>query len=325
MAQVQKYGRKAQLNFVLESTTGTYEVPAGDGSAMMLIEDGWTYTVNAENYLPKYSTADWLNMDGVPGKKHVVITFRLPLKGSGTAGTAPEFDAVLKSLGLDVTNAPATSDTYAPVSTFSGAGNPGGSYSCSLLVDGFRYAGKNGFCTATMAGDIGQPGFLEVTYTGGYVAPAADALEAVSGYDTTIPPAFMGGTFAIGGATPTGINAFSLDFGGNVVLIEDVNDAHGIAGARLTDRTVTGTVSVEMLIARDDFALWAAGTTGAITTGVIGGTAGNRWALTITRAWRDTPSMAQEDGIVKHTIPFMASSVVTDVEGTTDPLTLAFT
>jgi len=325
MAQVQLYGRKAQLIFKLESSTGTFEVPAGDGSGAMLIEDGWSYTVNSTNYEPKYARVDWLNVDEIPGKKSVTITFRLPLKGSGTAGTAPEYDAVLKSCGFDVTNVGATSDTYAPVSTFSGAGNPGGSYSCSLLVDGMRYAGKNGFCNMVITGNVGEPGFAEFTFQGGYVAPAADALEAISGYDTTIPPAFMGGALTIAGATPTGVRDFTFDMGNNIVLIDDLADANGISGARIVDRRSTGSVRVETLIARDDFALWAAGTTGAITTGAIGGTAGNKWTLAITRASRKVPEMSQDNNILGHTIGFSASSVYTDVEGTTDPYTLAFT
>lgn len=45
------------------------------------------------------------------------VTFTTEIKGSGTAGTPPEIDPLLRTSGLGVTNVPATSDTYAPVST----------------------------------------------------------------------------------------------------------------------------------------------------------------------------------------------------------------
>lgn len=51
------------------------------------------------------------------GGSLMTVTFSTEVKGSGTAGTPPEIDPLLRCCGLGVTNVPATSDTYAPVST----------------------------------------------------------------------------------------------------------------------------------------------------------------------------------------------------------------
>jgi len=326
MAQTQLRGRRAQVILKLESTTGTYEPPAGDGTGSLLIEDGWTYTVNASNYQGQYARSDFLNVEEVPGPASVVITFRMPIKGSGTAGTAPDFDAVMKACGWEVTNVAVTSDTYAPHSAVDGAGgNPGASYSCTLLVDGEAYPAKNGWGNFVLSANVGEPGFLDVTFTGGYVAPLADALEATTALDTTTPPAFLGAGVTIGGATPTGVTALTLDSGNVVTLLQDANDTNGVTGSRVVSRLITGSIDAEVLAARDDFSLWRAGTTGILNVGPIGGTAGNKWTLTVARYKLSTPTMSSVDGILKHTLPFMAASQPSDVEGTTDPVTLAFT
>ncbi len=309
-----------------ESVTGTYQAPAGDSTGSLLIEDGWSYTVNATNFQGQYARGDFLNVEEVPGPCSVVITFRLPLKGSGTAGTAPEFDEVMKCCGWEATNVVTTSDTYAPHSAVDGAGgNPGASYSCTLLVDGEAYPAKNGFGNFVLSCNVGEPGFLDVTFTGGYVAPLADGLEVTSTLDSTTPPAFLGAGVTIGGATPTGVTTFSLDSGNVMTLLQDANDTNGVTGARMVSRLITGSVDAEVLQARDDFSLWRAGTTGILNIGPIGGTAGNIWRLTVARYKLMTPTMSSVDGILKHTLPFMAASQPADVEGTTDPVTLAFT
>ena len=87
----------------------------------------------------------------------------------------------------------------------------------------------------------------------------------------------------------------------------------------------SGSIDAEVLAARDDFSLWRAGTTGVLNIGPIGGTAGNIWRLTVARYKLSTPTLSSVDGILKHTLPFMAASQPADVEGTTDPVTLAFT
>ena len=326
MAQVQLRGRRAQLILKEESATGTYEVPAGDGTGTLLIEDGWSYTPNSTNFQGQYARSDFLNVEEVPGPASAVITWRMPIKGSGTAGTAPDFDVVMKACGWEVTNVVATSDTYAPHSAVDGVGgNPGPSYSCTLLVDGEAYPAKNGFANFVLSANVGEPGFLDVTFTGGYVAPLADALETTTTLDATTPPAFLGAGATIGGATPTGVTALTLDSGNVITLLQDANDTNGVTGARMVSRLITGSIDAEVLAARDDFSLWRAGTTGILNIGPIGGTAGNKWTLVVARYSLQTPAMSSVDGILKHTIPFMAASQPADVEGTTDPVTLAFT
>ena len=72
------------------------------------------------------------NYDILLANQRVEITFEVELAGSGTAGTAPKWDAIIRSCGNSATVAANTSVTYAPIS--------GSFESCTLeyFVDGVR-------------------------------------------------------------------------------------------------------------------------------------------------------------------------------------------
>jgi hypothetical protein len=226
----------------------------------------------------------------------------------------------------------AVSVVYTPLSVFNGTGgNPGQSYSVSVLENGVRYAIHGAFGNFTLTAGVGggEPGFLTFTFTGGYVAVADDALEAPT-YQTTTAPAFQGATFAtnIGGAyTPKGINTLEFDLGNTVTLGRDVNDAAGIYGARITGRRSFGSFDPEMvLVATEDFfGNQRAGTAGTIATGVIGSTAGNKWQLSIARAVLRPIELQDREAIRALTVPFAVSSLPTAVEGTNADVSLTFT
>ena len=327
MAQTQLYMKRAQVFCVEESGQDTYlEQVAGDA----VLAEQVTVTIDSTNYEPTTVRGDFLSTDETPGMASVAFNFRVPLHGSGTAGTAPEFDSLLKASGFKVVNVPVTSDTYTPLSTFDGAGgNPGPSYSCTLLEDGVSYKAKGGFATVVFEGAVGDPMFMNFTFTGAYQAVTDDALETAS-YNSVAAPPFKGATFAtnFGGAyTPKGINNFNLDLGNTVALMHDINDASGNYGARITGRKSIGSFDPEMvLVATEDFfGQWVAGTTGTIATGVVGSTAGNKWSLAVARAVKRAPEMGDRDGVRILSVPYAVSSAGSDVEGTNADITLAFT
>lgn len=328
MAQTQLYTRKAQIHIVEESSQDTYVAPANDGTNIILgkVSDS-PMTLNSSNFIPEYTREDYLSMDEVPGSVYASLNFQLPLKYSGTAGTAPEADEFFKACAMDVTNVGSTSDTYSPLSTFDGAGgNPGPSYSCTILENGIRWAIKGAFGTFSLSATPGEPVMLDCVMTGAFVTVADDALEAPT-YQTTAPPAFLGASVSIGGATPKGVSSFSFDLGNNVVPLPDANEATGYYGARIVSRKSSGSLEFEsdLVANRDDYGLWRAGNAATITTGAVGGTAGNKWTLTLARCVRRAPEQVAGDGVRKLSIPFGVGSVESDVEGTTADVSLIFT
>ncbi len=329
MAQTQIITKRAQVHLIEEVTENLYIVPAGDGTNMFLCELGDTvFTVTGDNYRPSYTRADMLSMDAVPGTCNATIQFRIPLMYSGTAGTAGKHDEVWKACGLEVTNVPATSDSYNPHSDFSGVGGlPGPSYSVSVLESGMRYAISGAQGTFSITGTMGEVAYADVTMSGAYVAVADDALE-VAVYDGGIAPAFLGATVALGGTTRIGVTDFTFDLGNTIGFIPDANEATGFRGARIMgERQSSGSVNLEAVLVAtvDDFGIWRTGTVGAFTTGVVGGTAAHRWTLTCPRVVRGAPALASSDGIRHFNIPFTVGSLPTDVEGTNDDVAILFT
>ena len=336
MAQPQIYARKAQIHLDDEGTVDTYSGPGGSGTDMFLAENV-TYTVEGDNYVPSYVRADYLGMDESPGMMSATCSFEVPIKGSGTAGTAPEFSKALLGCGMRQSIVSATSVTYYPYSVFDGGTavgppattNPAQSYSVSFLVNGIRYSLKGGFGTMTIRAEVGVPAKLQFSFQGAYNAVADDALEAPT-YNATKAPSFLGATLAAnfgGSTTPYGVENLEFVLGNTITLGRHANDASGIYGARIVGRKSTGSFDPEaVLVATYDwFGKQRAGTHGTLATGTVGSTAGNRWALNINRAALRPIGVSDRNGILAYSIPYGVTSLNTDVEGTNPDVTLVFT
>jgi len=59
------------------------------------------------------------NYDILLANQRVEISFEVELAGSGAAGTAPKWDAIIRSCGNSVTTVTSTSVTYAPIALLS--------------------------------------------------------------------------------------------------------------------------------------------------------------------------------------------------------------
>jgi len=328
MAQTQLYTHRAQIFVKEESSQDTYITQTA--ADVILAEIGDTpYTINGENYAPTTIRGDFLSSDEIPGYQSAEMTFRVPMRGSGGTGptTEPDYTEALKACGLAYAAGPP--QTYTPISTFDGAGgNPGMSYSVTLLEDGVAYQMRGCFGNVVFAGEVGQPMFAEFTFMGAPVDVMDDALETVT-YDTTVAPLFMGATFAtnFGGAySPKAVSNFTLDLGNQVTLVGDINDAAGVY-ARITSRKSFGSFDPEaaLVATQDWYGIQFAGTTGTIATGAVGGTAGNQWAIDIGRSVLRPITMASNENIRKYEVPFGVSSAPADVEGTNFDVTISFT
>lgn len=331
MAQTQLYTKLAQCFVVEESGQDSFEALALADGFLAEVPEG-PITWNSENYVQPSVRGDFLNHDETPGLTSGQITFRVPMKHSGTVDSAPEWGEALKACGYEETTNAATSMVYTPLGTFDGAGgNPGPSYTVAVLEAGNQYAIKGAFGNCVFTGVVGEPMFMEMTFTGAFVDMDEVALLAVV-YETTVAQSFIGATFSMnfgGPVTPKGVANFSVDTGNNVVPVSDINDSSGTYGARITGRKPTGSFDPEMVLqatANSDFAaFWRAGTTGTLTTGTVGGTAGNKWKLDVARCVLRPPSFTDKNGIRVINCPFAISSLATDVEGTNPEITLTLT
>lgn len=218
------------------------------------------------------------------------VTFGVELKGSGTAGTAPDIGVLFRGCGMDETIVGATSVTYAPVST----GQE--SLTIWLYMDGLLYKMDGCRGTWSLSGNAGEPVRVDFTFTGHILSKSDTALPSPT-YDSTVPPTFRGASFSILSYAAT-ISTMSIDIGNSVSIQSDVNDARGFGEVLLLGRDASGSIDpLQTVLATQDWeADLEAGTEGSLSTGVIGSTAGNRWAITCAKAYVRDISDDDRDG-----------------------------
>jgi hypothetical protein len=175
----------------------------------------------------------------VQASNHSEMDIEVELAGSGTAGTAPAYAALLKACGLKETVSAGLSviyspDTDAPVTvTF------------YYNLDGIRHTmtGARGNMTLDMTAR-GIP-MLKFHFTGLYTAVADQPMPTGADYDAFLAPLAVNKvntpSWSIHG-TSGAMQSFTADLGNNVVY----RNLIGSESVVLTDRKITGQASFEM-------------------------------------------------------------------------------
>ena len=219
------------------------------------------------------------------------ISFDVEIKGSGTAGTAPEIGTLLRACGLDETIVASTSVTYAPIST--------GFESITIYYyqDGIlnKITGCRGNASFNL--ECGNKGMVSFTFTG-HDGGTTDVSMVTPSYDSTVPPVFINAPFSIGAYSAV-IAGLTFDMANTVATPPDVSATDGYSQIYLTKRDVNGTFSPEMtLVATNDWiGQLKAGTTMALDTGAIGATAGNIYQVTMPAVYYREMSPGDRDGV----------------------------
>jgi hypothetical protein len=255
------------------------------------------------------------NFDQLIAKTSVAITFEVELAGSGTAGTAPRFGAILKACGMSETIVASTSVTYAPVSsTFSSA-------TIYFNVDGVlhKLTGCRGDMSLSCA--VGAIPKIKFDMTGVYNAPTDTAQPAVTYSAQAAPLVFrQGNTSAFQFFTYAGVlQSVEFNMANSLVYRELVG---GTKETLITDRKPAGTVMIEAptIAAKDFFSAALASSTGNLTF-LHGTTAGNRVTLTNSQVDVTNPTYQDQDSVQMLSIPYVALPTTAG----NDEVSLAFT
>jgi hypothetical protein len=296
----------------IESTYKTDPTPSASVDAILVSE------LSAANESPRMIDRTLIKPSISTEKKIFAgtlkkITFKAELKGSGTAGTAPEIGQALRCCALGETIVVSTSVTYEPVST--------GHESATIYYYQDGRLSKMLGCRGTVtfdaeAGALGMASFEFTGHDGGLV----DATFPTLTYESTVPVPFINISFSIDSYDAV-ISSLSLDAGNNLVTPSNIRDSNGFGEVRISSRDPSGTIDPEAVLlgTKDWDAAWKAGSLMALTTGVVGSLAGNRWKIDATVAIREI-SQADRDQIRVETLTFGAHETATD-----DEWTLAFT
>jgi len=290
--------RKRLILVKTESTYGTDSVPTGTDALLVRNLD---ITPISGDVVSRDLIRPYLgNFDQLIAQNSVAINFEVELAGSGTAGTAPKYDAILKACGLAATIVASTSVTYAPVSaSFSSA-------TIYFNVDGVlhRLTGCRGSMNMSCA--VGAIPTLAFNLTGVYNSPTDTAAPAATYSAQATPLVFReGNTSAFSFFSYSGILQ-SVDFN----LANDLVYRELVGGTKetlITDRKPAGTVMIEApTIATKDFFTTALGTSTGNLTFLHGTTAGNRVTFLASQVDVLNPTYQDQDSIMMLSVPYVA-------------------
>lgn len=293
-----------------ESTYRTDSVPTGSNAVFV---SNLQYSSNArQNERPgvKLTKNPYKT---VFGGRTVQLTFMVEMKGSGSAGTAPEMDVLLQICGLLKTVNSGTSVVYTPLSS------QNKSATIYYYQDGKLH--KLLGCIGTLELNLaaGEFGKLNFTITG---HPAADTDVALPSptYVSTTPPIVASATLTVGGYAAICGNV-KMMLNGKVAIPPDVNQANGWGQLRVTDWDIAGSIDPEdvLVATKNWYSLWEAGTNMAINIGAIGSTAGNRYTLAMPACSFSNIQEQERDGISTLEIGFKCVETSGD-----DEITLTF-
>lgn len=306
--------RKRLILAKTETTYGTDPTPTG-GSNAVLVRNIEVTPLQADVVTRDIIRPYLGNYEQLLANQRVEITFEVELAGSGAAGTAPAYGALLKACGLSETVVASTSVTYAPVSsTFS---------SCTIYFnnDGVQHKITGARGTFTINGEVGAIPVISFSMTGIYNAPTDTAAGAVTYGNQATPVLFKEGNtsgfqlFSYSGC----LQSFSLDIANEILYRELVGCTKSVT---ITDRKPNGTVVIEApTIAAKDYWTIATGNTTGNLTFQHGQTAGNIVTFTASTVDIANPSYTDQDGVQMLSVPYVAMPTTAG----NDELSLAYT
>jgi len=304
--------RRSVLYAKIEVTYGTDPTPTTTDA--ILIENlAWSHEGLRMIDRPSVS-GTMATKQQIFGGRLLSVTFSAEIKGSGSAGTAPEIGAVLQACGYSETVSGGVSVTYEPVST--------GIESVTLYLyeDGKRIivTGCRGNVDFTYeAGNVVKGEFTMV----GTPAAQTDVSLPTPVLDSTVPVPYIGGSFTVDGYSAT-LGSFTISSGNTVATPPSVNGAQGYGEIIITGRDINGSLDPEdELVADEDWlGNFTAGSTMAVATGAIGSSAGNILTTTLPAIYYRDLSPGDRDGINTLDISYGAVESSGD-----DEVTLVFT
>lgn len=200
------------------------------------------------------------------------LAFECEVKGSGTAGTAPEIGPLLEACGLDETIVASTSVTYTPES----------SSHESVTIYYFEGGRKRHIltgCRGTVTLRLEAGGILVAAFefVGHYTEPTDQSLPSPS-YDSTVPRAGLGMTVSLNGVTAIVARSWEWMLDNTIAYSPSLSATDGYGDVQITRRNVRGSIEIEAELDSviDVDNLLSGGTRFAFASGTLGSTAGNR-------------------------------------------------
>lgn len=302
----------------IESVYATDPVPVAASNAVLVQNISFSTEGLRMNARPAVR-ANIGQLQSVFGGKLGRLSFEVEVKGSGTAGTAPEVGPLLKACGFGQTIATATSVTYKPVSASHD----------SITLYWFEGGRKKHILTGARGNvsircEAGGIAVFVFEFVGHHTAPT-DATQPAPTYSSVVPKAALSMAISLGAVTSAIVRSWQVDVNNSLVMPPSVAAADGYGQIQIGQRDVAGQVVMDAELASviDVDAQFAAGTGITFGSGTLGSVAGNRFTVTGATSglyWRDVQN-GEQDGLVVRTLPF---GIVESSSGN-DEISLVFT
>ena len=295
-----KLHRKRSILAKAESSYGSDPTPTGSANYVQVID------LNIEPIVSDEVSRDLIrpymgNYEVIPANTRVNVTFDVEMSGSGSAGTAPKYGAILKACGLSETVVSSTSVTYAPVTT------PSNSVTLFVNYDGIRHKVTGARGTFSLNCEVNNIPRISFSLTGIFNAPTDTALPTVTVSNQASPLIFKNGStsnFAIFGFAAA-LQSWNLDFNNEVIYRELVG---GTKEVLITDRRPSGTAVIESpALSAHNFFTDYTGTSTGTNTWLHGTVAGNKVTVSCPQTDLGQPTYEESDGITMLSLPFMAT------------------
>lgn len=310
------FWRNKTLLVKIETSYGTDPTPTGAANAI-LATDVKLSPMEGQDVSRELDSRPYMGAQPtVPAGLYAKISFKVEVKGSGAAGTAPAIGPLLRSCAMAEVIVASTSVTYNPITT--------GHESCTIY---FNVAGrlfKMTGCRGTAVYRVSAQGvvYLEFEMTGLFSQPTDAAVPTPTfGTQMTQMPQVASSantpTFTIN-AVSCVMRNFALNMGNDVKPRLLVRSESIIIADKA--EMIDTTIEAVALATLNPYALAAAGTTMALSL-VHGTGAGKITTLSVPAAQMQRPTgLEQQDGIVEWPLKL----VPLPVNGN-DQFTLAFT
>lgn len=252
----------------------------------------------------------------VMGKRSAKLSFTTELRGSGAAGTPPDYGILFKACGMAETVVGGASVAYKPTSNKAAF-----TRACvTVYLDGLRilYLG----CMGTFSAELPLDGVPAVNwdFTAADFLVSDAALVEGSAYQEVIPAPVMVTGFSFAGFN-FDIARLTLALNNEVALRQSVNVPGGHIGALVTRRAPSGGFDPEAVLkgTKDLFADWEAGAQAALAV-VIGSQAGNICTIAAPKCQYTGAGLGDRNGLLAYEAPFVMNRASGD-----DEVTITFT
>lgn len=270
---------RMMLAVKLESTEGTVNAPIGSDANILAFDvAGWD--PDLAQFMRRPIANDFSPYASIPGGRKASLTFKVELKGSGTAGTAPAIGKLIKMAGYGETVVAVTSVTYDPISVVIPTATAD-FFTLPESGNALRFRIKGARLSALQViGKNGDAVMLQCTLAGVYDSVADATQLTASGLETTLPPALLSAAFAIQGYSAK-VSGFTIDEGLRGVYREDISLAAGYLSYAITGRDpkLTCDPEQELVATHDFYGILLAGTLSTLSV-VVGAAAGNICTIT---------------------------------------------